>query len=173
MPWRKVSKSVQTTAESSPIISFGDADFALDGLDNSGPTCFKYHSKHEFFFTPADKVVSDQWYAEGDNAWNQLPARDLCGAKEGAVGTFRVQAWLVRSPMPPPPPPWDIVPPSPPFAPAPPLPRRPPSPDDMDAWDACGSRSDYDAEESLPVVRVAYLAVANPYVGRDVHSSHN
>jgi hypothetical protein len=130
-----------------------------------GPVCFKYYAKSDFFFTPADETVNDQWYAEGDHAWDQLPGRDMCGANPGALGTFRVQAWVVPAPAPPPPPPWDTVPPSPPFAPAPPLPRAPPSPDDVDPWDACATRSDYDSEDSLPVVRVAFFSVANPYIG--------
>ena len=142
----KQRESVQTTAERGPVISFGDADFALDGTDNGSPLCFKYYAKSDFFFTPADETVNDQWFAEGDHMWEQLPGRDLCGADPGALGTFRVQAWVVPAPVPPPPPPWDTVPPSPPFAPAPPLPRAPPTPDDVDPWDACATRSDYDSE---------------------------
>ena len=161
----KQRESVQTSKDSIPVISFGDADFALDGTDNAGPVCFKYYAKGDFFFTPADETVHDQWFAEGDHMWDQLPGRDLCGAANGALGTFRVQAWVVMAPAPPPPPPWDTVPPSPPFAPAPPLPRAPPAPDNTNPWDACSTRSDYDSEDSLPVVRVAFLSVANPYIG--------
>ena len=73
-------------ADARPVISFGDADFALDGTDNAGPTCFKYYDKSDFFFTPADETVTDQWFAEGDHMWDQLPGRDLCGANPGALG---------------------------------------------------------------------------------------
>ena len=89
----KIKRAVQTIKGSSPVISFGDADFSLDGMDNAGPVCFGYYSKSEFYFTPEDDNVRDQWFTQDDHTWNQVPTRDLCGARNGAIGTYRVQAW--------------------------------------------------------------------------------
>ena len=72
-------------------------------------------------------------------------------------GVHRVVFWLVAPPKPPPPPPWDTVPPAPPLAPFPPLPNQPML--NMPAWDQCNARSDYDDDQAMPVLRLAYVKV--------------
>ena len=135
--------------------AFGPYDFAVRGDSRSGGvSCFPGAGAGKVpgvGFELSSSALSGGGGGGGGDTAKEI----LCG--RGPVGYYRVQVLVVRAGGSPPPPPWDVIPPPPPLAPQPPLPTAPDPARDMEPKDQCESKSDYDDEDALPVIRLAYF----------------